>query len=128
MRPLELATKPVQVQTSDVITDSAEENLKADGEENIRKISSAMVSKEMGGSLYAFVCFMFVCLFAGFFVCLSVFMSVCLFDADEESLEADGEVNIRKISVAMVRKEIGGSLCLCLFVCLSFFIYVCLFD
>jgi hypothetical protein len=45
MRPLELATKPVQVQTNDVITDSDEEPLEADREENIRKISSAMVSK-----------------------------------------------------------------------------------
>jgi hypothetical protein len=59
MRPLELATKPVQVQTSDVITDSDEVTLEADGKENIRKISAAMVSKEMGGRFCLFV-FMFV--------------------------------------------------------------------
>jgi hypothetical protein len=45
MRPLELATKPVQVQTSDVMKDSDEETFEADGNESIRKISAAMVSK-----------------------------------------------------------------------------------
>jgi hypothetical protein len=57
MRPLELATKPVQVQTSDVMKDPDEETLEAVGEENIRKISSAMVIKEI-------ICFcLFLCLF-----------------------------------------------------------------
>ena len=55
MRPLELATKPVQVQTSDVMKDPDEEPLEADREENIRKISSAMVQKEIRGCFCLFL-------------------------------------------------------------------------